>query len=140
MRHLRGGLACGFDLPLCLGRVWPLDGHLGVHVHMAHRVLGVVVGAVVLALAVRLWVRPSTRVLRWLGAATGAGVLLQIGLGVMTVLLSREIVTMTVHSTLGAALLAGVVSIFWLARPLHFSSGAAAHPAALSSRDALEVA
>jgi Cytochrome oxidase assembly protein len=35
--HTRGGLVCGFDFPLCLGKLWPANAHLGVQVHMIHR-------------------------------------------------------------------------------------------------------
>src|SRR5262249_365311 len=59
MRHTRGGLACGFDFPLCLGRVWPLDGHLGIQAHMIHRAGGLAVAVAVMALAV--WVARHTQ-------------------------------------------------------------------------------
>ncbi len=119
MRHLRGGLACGFDFPLCLGKVWPLDGHPGVQIHMVHRALGVGVGVGVLWLMVRLLRAPAaSTATRVLASVAGVAVVAQIGLGIMTVLLSRELVTMTVHSSLGAALLATLVSLYWTACPV----------------------
>lgn len=118
MRHVRGGLACGFDLPLCLGQVWPLDGHLGVQMHMLHRVGGLLVGVAVLGLAAALWRRaPGYRSLRALAILLAVAVLAQVGLGIATVLMSRELGVMTLHSSLGVALLGGLVSSHWLASP-----------------------
>ena len=118
MRHLRGGLACGFEFPLCLGKLWPLDGHLGVQVHMVHRALGLGVGVAVLWLAVFLWrQREASKATLLIATLCAVGVVAQIGLGILTVLLSRELVTMTVHSTVGAALLGGLVSLYWVTHP-----------------------
>lgn len=118
MRHLRAGLACGFDLPLCNGAVWPADGYLGVHVHMVHRTLGVLSGLAVLGLMIFLWRRPeASRRLKAVAAAAGVAVLLQIALGVMTVLLSREIFTINVHSSLGIGLMSILTWMYWLAAP-----------------------
>jgi heme a synthase len=118
MRHTRGGLACGFDFPLCLGRIWPLTAHLGVQVHMLHRLGGFLVAAAVIALA---WAilrrRAGTRALRTCAVVASVLVVVQLGLGIATILASRELITMTVHSSLGAALLANLVGIYWLACP-----------------------
>jgi len=118
MRHTRGGLACGFHFPLCLGRVWPVDAHLGVQMHMVHRAGGCLTAAVVIALAVairhRETAKPALRILATLGAVA---VLAQIALGIATILTSRELVTMTLHSSLGAALLACLVAVYWIACP-----------------------
>ena len=43
--------------------------------------------------------------------------LVQVALGVATVWMSRELVTMTVHSGLGAALMASLVSLYWISEP-----------------------
>jgi heme A synthase len=118
MRHTRSGLVCGYDFPLCLGAVWPLDGHLGVQIHMVHRVGGVLVGLAVLWLAARLWREGgSRRPLRGMAVALAVGVVGQVSLGIATIWMSRDMTVMTVHSSLGAALLAGLVSCHWLARP-----------------------
>jgi cytochrome c oxidase assembly protein subunit 15 len=118
MRHLRGGLACGLEFPLCLGSLWPLDGHLGVHLHMVHRVLGVIVGVAVGWLCWRTWKEPRAGAgVRWLSTFSAFLVVVQIVLGILTVLWSRELVTMTVHSSVAAVLLAAVVSLYWLANP-----------------------
>jgi cytochrome c oxidase assembly protein subunit 15 len=119
MRHTRGGLACGFDFPKCLGSWWPFGEHAGVQAHMVHRALGVILGLAVLAMTVRVWrTAPAHRALRALSAILCVGVLAQIGLGIATLLTSRDLVVMTLHSSVGAALLAGLVSMFWIARPV----------------------
>ena len=118
MRHTVGGLACGYDLPLCLGTVWPLHGHAGVQAHMVHRLLGVAFGGAVFWLTWKLRrLAPQDRRLQRLAAALSAGVLVQIALGVLTVLTSRDLLVMTAHSSLGAALLAGMVCLYWTACP-----------------------
>jgi heme a synthase len=118
MRHTRGGLACGFDFPLCLGKLWPLNAHLGVQVHMIHRIGACLTAAAVIALAAAILHRhmgnTMLRVLVVLGAVT---VLAQVALGIATILTSRELVTMTLHSSFGAALLASLIATYWVACP-----------------------
>ena len=118
MRHLRAGLACGFDLPLCNGTLWPIDGYAGVQVHMVHRLLGVLSALAVLGLMVWIWRRPEAgRALKIVAAVAGVGVLAQVTLGVLTVLLSREIFTINTHSSLGIGLMSVVTWMYWLAAP-----------------------
>jgi heme A synthase len=118
MRHLRAGLACGFDLPLCNGVVWPLDGYVGIQVHMVHRMLGVLAGLAVLGLMLWIWRRPeASRPLKTVAALAGVAVVVQVGLGIMTVLLSRELITINVHSSLGILLMSVMTSMVWLAAP-----------------------
>ncbi len=127
MRHTRSGLACGFDFPLCLGKVWPLDGHFGIQAHMIHRAGGVGVAGAIVALTIAVFrsvPRPSP--LRALSLGACIGVIAQVALGIATIVGSRELVTMTLHSTLGAALLAGLVALYWTASP---SSAPLAAPA-----------
>ena len=118
MRHLRGGLACGYDILTCQGQVWPLDGHLGMQVHMAHRLIGTLAGIAVLALTVWLSRQASaSRTAKWVAASLSVGVLAQITLGILTILSSRELITMTVHSSLGIALFGGAVALKWVVAP-----------------------
>lgn len=120
MRHLRAGLACGFEVLTCNGSVWPLDGYYGMQVHMAHRTLGVLAGLGLLALAVgMLRAAGVSTAMRRLSVALGLGVVGQIVLGFWSVLSSRDITVMTLHSSLGIALFGGLVSMIWLARPAH---------------------
>ena len=116
MRHLRAGLACGFDLPLCNGTVWPLDGNVGVQVHMVHRVLGMITALAVFGLMLWIWRRPdASRALKVVAGIAGFAVVVQVALGVMTVLLSRELFTTNVHSSVGIGLMSVLTSMGWLA-------------------------
>ena len=118
MRHTRGGLACGYDFPLCLGSWWPLEAHLGIQAHLIHRWSGMLVGLAVLLLAFIVWRRsPQSSALRALAITAAAGVLCQLGLGIAVIYSSRDLVVMTLHSSLGAALLANLVALYWVANP-----------------------
>ena len=141
MRHLRGGLACGFEFPTCLGTLWPVDGHLGVQAHMVHRALGMIAGAAVLALFVYLVLHPAaSRAVRVLAGFAAVLTFTQVLLGIMTVLLSREMVTMTVHSTVGALTLAAVTSLYWLANPARPALEAKVAPAEVVAEQLSEAA
>ncbi|MBI3183435.1 MAG: heme A synthase [Myxococcales bacterium] len=138
MRHLRGGLACGMEFPLCLGEVWPLGAHLGVQIHMVHRVLGTLVAVAVLGLAAWMWRRRAAPLpLKLLSAGAAAVALTQALLGVLTVLWSREMATMTLHSSGAAGLLGALTWMYWLARPLPARGAEELQPAAPAT---LEVA
>ena len=139
MRHVRAGLACGYDFPLCQGHVWPLGMHWGVQVHMLHRMGGVLVGIAVVALSLWIWrQRVQVRGLRLLSAVAAVMVLIQISLGAAVIFTSRELVTMTLHSSLGAALLATLVSLYWVSNPSRVNSTLSmpSDPAATGSRKA----
>ena len=118
MRHMRAGLACGFDLPLCHGKLWPLDGYVGVQVHMVHRLFGVLGALAVWGLMGWIWRRPEvSRRLKIAAGLAGLAVLAQVTLGVLTVLLSREIFTINAHSSLGIGLMSVMTWMYWLAVP-----------------------
>ncbi len=118
MRHLRAGLACGFDIPFCNGSIWPISGGLEVQLHMVHRTLGVIAALAVLGLMLWLWGRPeASRAVKAVAGFAGLLVVLQVGLGVMTVLLSRELITINVHSSVGIGLMSVLTALFWLAAP-----------------------
>ena len=129
MRHLRAGLACGFDLPLCQGTLWPLDGYVGIQVHMVHRLLGVLSALAVLALMVFIWRRPeASRTLKIVAGVAGLGVLAQVTLGVLTVLTSRELFTINTHSSLGIGLMSVVTWMYWLSVPATAAAPARVSP------------
>src|SRR5262249_42420738 len=110
MRHTRAGLACGFDFPLCLGKVWPVDAHLGLQMHMVHRAGGCLTAAVVIALAGAILHRGTDKpALRIVVMLCALAVLAQIALGIATILTSRELFTMTLHSSLRAPLLSSLL-------------------------------
>lgn len=105
IRHTDSGLVCP-DIPFCLGKIWPFGMHPMFQIHMAHRWLAVVVGLCVFSLpfVVR---SESPKVKRLIVLACGT-VLLQIGLGVASVLTHLGIVAVTGHLG-GAALLWGLM-------------------------------
>jgi heme A synthase len=118
MRHTRSGLACGFDFPLCQGAVWPTGVYAGVHLHMLHRAAGVACAIAIGWLTWRVLRRGHSVWLKRLAVASAVGVVLQVVLGAFTVTSMREIITMTAHSSLGAALLGCLWSMAWIARPV----------------------
>jgi|CXWL01.1.fsa_nt_gi heme A synthase len=141
MRHLRAGLACGFEVLTCNGSVWPLDAYYGTHVHMLHRTLGVLAGLGLLALGFgMLRAQGLSTAMRRLSLTLGLGVVAQIVLGFWSVLSSRDITVMTLHSSLGIALFGGVVSMIWLARPARRSASGSATNTADEKLPKLETA
>jgi len=124
VRHTGSGLACGFEVPLCRGALWPAAAGGPALLHMAHRLLGVLAAAVVIAAAVSA--RRATHSFK----ASGPGfvraitviaptlVLLQLFLGVETVWTRISVPVVTLHFAVGAALLACTVSLFLSLGPL----------------------
>jgi heme A synthase len=110
VRHYHAGLACP-DVPLCLGHVIPpLTNHL-IALQFFHRVLALVVAATVIAFAVwsfRVGAPPVVRV--WTSWAV-ALVLVQIGLGVVSVLTALAVVPISLHTPVAASLLAVLVHL-----------------------------
>jgi cytochrome c oxidase assembly protein subunit 15 len=114
VRHMDAGMACP-DAPLCLGQVVPPLINAPIIAHFSHRVLALIAAAAVLALAVRVWRRPSPRaVRRWAGLAV-ALVALQVGLGVVSVLTVLAVAPVSLHTLVAAALLATLVCLTTLA-------------------------
>jgi heme a synthase len=105
MRHTGAGLAIP-DFPLAFGRMVPPLDNPAVALHFAHRVLGLVVAlaaALVAGTAIRQRVEPT--LLRPAALAL-ALVLVQIGLGGVTVLSRKAAVPATLHVLNGALILA----------------------------------
>jgi heme A synthase len=112
VRHTGAGLVC-VDLPYCRGALWPSEVHPMVHLHMAHRVFALVVLALV---AVSSWrtARMATAAVRLLAIAAPLLVLLQVGLGIATILTFKGLLPLTAHLLVGALLLACEVSLLSL--------------------------
>jgi len=115
VRHTGAGLVCT-DVPLCRGAFWPTGVHPMVHLHMAHRAFAVVVLALLSWSSWRI-ARSSRGMVRALALAAPALALLQIALGLLTILSLKDIVPLTAHLLVGALLLADCVSLLALARP-----------------------
>jgi heme A synthase len=108
VRHMDAGMACP-DAPLCLGQVVPPLINAPIVTHFAHRVLAVVVAVFVLALAVRVWRAGSSLPgRRWATIAAGL-VVVQVGLGVASVLTVLAVLPVSLHTLVAAGLLASLV-------------------------------
>ena len=114
VRHTGAGLVCT-DLPYCRGVLWPTGVHPMVHLHMAHRAFAFVVLLLVAwsSAQVARETRGAVRRLALLGPAL---VLVQIVLGVLTILTFKDLVPLTAHLMVGALLLADCVALLALTR------------------------
>lgn len=117
VRHAAAGLACQ-DLLLCQGALWPDAGP--ARLHMAHRLGGLLVAALVVAAAIPAWRGARAAGRRGLAVLAAAGpvlVLAQLGAGLWTVATFIAVPVVTLHLALGALLLAVELSLFLLGRP-----------------------
>ncbi|MHB1195097.1 MAG: COX15/CtaA family protein [Longimicrobiales bacterium] len=110
VRHTDSGLACP-DVPLCMGRlVPPLQNGL-VLLHFLHRALGYAVAAAVVGMAVWAFRRATPAEVRsWTGWAA-ALVVVQVGLGFLSVYTRLEVVPVSLHTLVAASLLAVMVHL-----------------------------
>jgi len=114
VRHTGAGLVCT-DLPYCRGAWWPTDVHPMVHLHMAHRAAAFVVLALVAWTSLRV-ASSSTGAMRALALLGPALAVVQIALGVVTILTFKDLVPLTAHLLVGALLLADCVALLALTR------------------------
>jgi heme A synthase len=127
VRHTGAGLVC-VDLPFCRGALWPAGVHPMVHLHMAHRAFALVVLVFVCwsSLRVSRSARGLIRALAWVAPAL---VLVQIGLGILTILTFKDLVPITAHLLVAALLLADYVALLAMTRepaPVPLALGVAA--------------
>jgi heme A synthase len=116
VRHTGSGLACLNELPFCGGSLWPTHMHAMARIHMLHRIVGVLAGVLVIYAAVRLLRHAATAAARRLAIASIVLVLVQIALGVITVLSMRGLVEVELHLAGGALLLADLWLLTLLTR------------------------
>ena len=117
VRHAAAGLACGLDLLWCQGALWPATGPS--RLHMAHRLGGVLVAALVVLAAVPAWRAARAAGRSGLAALAASGPFLaaaQIAAGLWTVATLIAVPVVTLHLGLGALLLAAELSLFLLSR------------------------
>jgi heme A synthase len=114
VRHTGAGLVCT-DLPFCRGALWPTGVHPMVHLHMAHRAFAFAVLGLVSWSSWRAGkgAHGLVRALAWAGPLL---VLVQMGLGVATIVTYKDLVPLTAHLLVGALLLADCVSLLSLTR------------------------
>jgi cytochrome c oxidase assembly protein subunit 15 len=118
VRHLHAGLACP-DAPLCLGHVIPPLGNHLVALQFAHRVTAVLVALAVIGLATWALRVQAPAVVRVWASWAAVLVLVQISLGLITVLTALAVVPDSLHTLVAAGILAVLVhltSLGWSAR------------------------
>ena len=114
VRHTGSGLACP-DIPFCYGLLWPVGLHPSLTLHMAHRWNGILVVLFVLAVPWMIFREGQKDLrIRLLSLAALALVLIQVGLGIGTVLTSLGVITVTLHLGVAALLLGTMVSLWML--------------------------
>jgi heme A synthase len=126
VRHAGAGLACP-DFPLCSGDVLP--GHPLAVLHWTHRWLGVLLLGALLHLAAAARRQPQAGQ----GAAIAALGVLQVALGIGTVLLGLDPAVRALHAAAGYGLWALTV---WLALGAGAGRGLGLAPVPLGSRPA----
>jgi len=110
VRHTDGGMSCP-DVPLCLGQVVPPLVNIQITSHFLHRLMAIV--ATVAVLWLYAWVvraEVPRRVKRWAWAAVGL-LLVQVALGVMSVLTILAIPPVSLHTLVAALLLSLLVGL-----------------------------
>ena len=116
VRHIDAGMACP-DAPLCLGQVVPPLINAPIITHFSHRVLALIVVLVVLGLVVRVWRGGASAPLKRWAAGAGVLVLVQVALGVASVLSVLAVAPVSLHTLVAAGLLAALVYLSGLASP-----------------------
>lgn len=110
VRHTDGGMSCP-DVPLCLGQVVPPLVNIQITSHVLHRGLALIATAAVLALAVWVHRVATPRLVRQAALAALALVILQVALGVASVLTILAIAPVSLHTLVAAALLSLLVAL-----------------------------
>jgi heme A synthase len=110
VRHSHAATACADEIPLCFGQLWPLGMPFAQQIHMAHRLFALVAGAAAFYVGL-VAARRLTGRLRAVALAVPAIVVVQIGLGVWTVLTLKGLVPVELHLAVGALLLAATATL-----------------------------
>jgi cytochrome c oxidase assembly protein subunit 15 len=122
MRHLGAGLAIP-DFPLAFGQLVPPLWNAHIAVHYTHRVGALVVSLGVLATAGHIWYHHRRAHALIMPASTACLLLVvQIGLGALTVLSGRDVTANTAHLVTGALLLASSLVLTLRAIRYRFSA------------------
>ena len=111
MRHMGAGLVCGIELPLCHGQLWPAGAHPGVYLHILHRMMGLTILAFAISVGVVVARSTSSRAVKTLALALPALVLVQIVLGIMSMLALLDVAWRTAHLGVAALVLADLVGL-----------------------------
>lgn len=110
VRHTDAGLACP-DIPLCMGRLVPPLGSGLVALHFAHRLFGLAAAAAVVGVAVWASRAAAPAAVRSWAKWAAVLVLLQVGLGFLSVYTRLDVVPVSLHTLVAASLLATLVHL-----------------------------
>ncbi|MBS0613149.1 MAG: COX15/CtaA family protein [Proteobacteria bacterium] len=138
------------DFPTCQGSFWPhmdfrnafvlwrglgidyeggvLAAPARVAIHFTHRLGAVVAGGVLIALGLRAWFGGASRRVKGTAALLLCAVVLQIGLGVSTVLLGVPLAVATAHNAGAALLVIAMVSLLRALWPERAGTAAPRNP------------
>lgn len=115
MRHLGAGLACT-DVPLCQGQLWPTNVHPNVTLHVIHRLFGLLVLGHLIGMAIVTAKGARTTTVKVLAIAAPILAVVQITLGILSILTFLDAVPVTAHLGVAAALLADCFVLHIIAR------------------------
>jgi len=113
VRHTHSALACTTEIPFCFGQLWPSAAPFQSQVHMAHRIFGVLVALAISPIGV-FAARRLGGILRLAALAVPILVVIQVAIGVWTVLTLKALVPVELHLAVGALLL-GCTSLLAIA-------------------------
>ena len=134
VRHADAGMACP-GIPLCLGEWVPPLEQLPIALQFFHRVAGVVLALAVVAMAWVVLRRTGAERLRRAAWASVVLVLLQVGLGFLSVTSFLAVTPVSLHTLVGATLLAVVAALAtWTWEPSAPGEDPAAGEAGLAGR------
>ncbi len=111
VRHTGSGIVCT-DFPLCFGSLWPVNVDPAVTVHMLHRWMGILafLGVGSLPFWLRALGKQDRRFFLFSLAAAILAVI-QVDLGITSVMTSLDLVWVTAHLLVAALLLISLVSL-----------------------------
>jgi len=113
VRHTGSGLACGTSAVLCGSALWPASGP--AQLHMLHRFMALAVTGVVVWSTLRLLREGDTRVRR-IAHSAAVLVVVQVGLGVLSVATALQLHSVTTHQGVGSILFACYVALAYFTR------------------------
>ena len=103
------------DGKLAAGALWPAGVHPMVHLHMAHRAFAFVVLGLVFWSSLRV-ARFSGGLIRALAFIAPALVVIQIALGILTIVTFKDLIPVTAHLLVAALLLADYAALLAMTR------------------------
>jgi heme A synthase len=121
MRHLGAGLAC-VEIPLCKGTLFPAGGNGYLHLHMLHRIFGLLVFGHLVGVAIA-GVKRGSPLQRRLAIAAPVIAAVQVGLGLWSVSSFLGVVPVTLHLVVASLLLVDLFALYLAGRPRARAAG-----------------